>query len=238
MRIGQNDLFASIPPHTYDSFARVMQCSWSALGGPDQAVLSLPDEGDGLGAFKHLLGQAVEIFTGSGSKVWWGYISAIRERHIHFPQVIDLETMANRVSACFEELEPGSEPGQFRQTAWFENLQSQAVYGVKEEVIRLGMTGLAQANQSAARYLSDHAWPVVTAIDHSLSISLGTKHNRDEKNIPQTIELECLGWVQRLSWRTWQTKSGMLGHHRLKWACRRSGTSRRIKGLPSPSNWR
>ena len=67
MRFGMNDLFASIPPHTYNSYARVVRCSWSILGGPDQALLNLPDEGDGLEAYHHLLGQPVEIFTGSGS---------------------------------------------------------------------------------------------------------------------------------------------------------------------------
>jgi hypothetical protein len=210
MRIGMNDLFASIPPHTYDSYARVVRCSWSIFGGPDQALLNLPDEDDGLEAYRQLLGQVVEVFTGSGKMVWWGYISAVRRPQSQFPMVIDLETMANRVSASFEELEPGSEPGQYRQTGWYENIQSQAVYGVKEKALRLGMVSLAQANQSAARYLSDHAWPVVMASNHSLSIGLGNDLNQE--NEPQTIEVGCCGWFQRLSWRTWQTKSGMLGH--------------------------
>ncbi|MGB4594514.1 MAG: choice-of-anchor R domain-containing protein [Anaerolineaceae bacterium] len=212
MRIESNNLFASIPPHTYESHAQVIRCSWSVLGGPDRALLNLADEGDGLEAYRHLLGQPVEIFAASGSKIWWGYISAIRCPHMQFPQVIDLERLANRVCAGYEELEPGSEPGQYKQTAWYENLPSQATYGVKEKFLKLGMVSLAQANQTAVRYLNDHAWPELSIEGHSLSVSQGSSPTPKDTQPSQSVELVCHGWIHQLSWRTWQTKSGMLGH--------------------------
>lgn len=212
MRIGAKDLFASIPPHTYDSFARVVRCSWSVLGGPEKAVLHLPDEGDGLESYQHLLGQPVEIFNSSGNTIWWGYISAVRRLDDILPQVVDLDPMANRVSVCYEELEPGREPGELRQTAWFENLPSQAVYGIKEKVLVLGMVSLAFANQVAQRYLNDHGWPELTLDGHSISLELQASITLKDSQKSQAIELVCQGWIHRLGWRYWQTKSGMVGH--------------------------
>lgn len=205
-----SELFVSISPHTFYSFASVVRCSWSVIGGPEQVVIELHDDG-GLDEFQQLLGQPIEIFTASGSKIWWGYISAVRQKHGQFPQVIDLEEMAKRVSACYEELEPGSLPGEYRQTAWFENPQSQSVYGVKEKVLLLGMTGLAQSNQIGQRYLTNHAWPMVRTDSHSVSLREFAGDN-DGSSGPNRIELTCQGWIHRLSWRYWQTKSGMLGH--------------------------
>lgn len=210
MRFSLSDLFASIPPHQYDSFARVSRCSWTALGGPDEALLSLPNEGDDLEAYMHLLGQPVEIFTGSGSKIWWGYISTVQKTHTRFPQAMDLEQMANRVCAGFEELEPGIEPGLFRYTAWFENLPSQTVYGVKEKFLSLGMVGMAQANQIAGSYLNAHAWPELKMAGHQLNLKPSEPTTIQQP--PSHIELVCHGWAKKLSWRVWQTKSGNLGH--------------------------
>jgi hypothetical protein len=146
------------------------------IGGPDQALFSVPDQGNGLEAYRHLLGQPVEVFTASGSRILWGYISAFRRIDCQFPQVIDLDLMANRVSACFEEMEPGSELGQDKQTAWYENLPSQSDFGIKEKVLELGMVSLAQANQTAARYLNEHAWPELTLEGHSLSLGAQNLH--------------------------------------------------------------
>ena len=211
MRIGMKELFASIPPHTHDSFARVNNCSWSILGGPDQALLTLPDEGDGLDAYQHLLGKPVEIFTGEGSLVWWGYISGIRAPQAQYPSVLDLEAMANRVCAVFVETEPGFEPGQPHQTNWYENSPSQAVFGVKEKVLQLGTVSLAQAIQIVENYLDDHAWPEGNLDGQNLRFQQENKPSGEE-NPTATIEVVCRGWIHRLSWRTWQPKGGILGY--------------------------
>lgn len=211
MRIGMKELFASIPPHTHDSFARVTNCSWSILGGPDQALLTLPDEGDGLDAYQHLLGKPVEIFTGEGSLVWWGYISGIRAPQAQYPRVLDLEAMTNRVCAVFVETEPGIEPGQPHQTNWYENSPSQAVFGVKEKVLQLGTVSLAQAIQIVESYLDDHSWPAGNLDGQSLRFQQENKPSGEE-NPTATIEVVCRGWIHRLSWRTWQPKGGILGY--------------------------
>lgn len=181
---------------------RLDRCSWSAWGGAEAARLILAYDGLTLEDRQNLLGLPVEVCDRGGQAVWWGYVSAVGGQMAGVRQTLDLESVANRVCAVFKD--PNQTNGLiWTQTAWVEDAQSQASYGVKEKVARLGVTSLAQAQQVSARFLRDNAWPLVRAEEKLITFS-----KQGERGEFQGIEIRCRGWFHTLGWRTWFNQTG------------------------------
>lgn len=181
---------------------RLNRCSWSAWGGAETAKLILEHDGQALENRRNLLGLPVEVCDRGGQVVWQGYVSAVGGQVSGVWQTLDLESVANRVCAVFKD--PNQTNGLiWTQTTWVEDAQSQASYGVKEKVVKLGVMSPAQAEQVSARFLRDNAWPLVRAEAKPITLP-----KQGELGEPDGVEVHCRGWFQTLGWRSWFNQTG------------------------------
>ena len=94
-------------------------------------------------------------------------------------------------------MEPGKDFGAIAQTEWKDDLTSQAIYGVKELLLKRDLMSQEQALQLRDMSLRRMALPA-------------------KKLLPSTklkqSQLLCRGWFERLRWRQWPARSDVLGH--------------------------
>lgn len=174
--------------------------TWSALGGPELAKVSVRGAQTSLEDWKTRLGHGVEIFDDHGTCVWWGFLQAVRQHGKQVTRSFSLEQLANRVAVRYRSLEPGHALGAWQQTQWSDDLASQAVYGVKEKIITAGMLDRSAAEQTRDLALAADGMP-------RLLVSPKGKEGRDGE-----VELECRGWLDTLDWRAWQPAPGVIGN--------------------------
>ena len=122
---------------------QVERLTWSALGGPAEAVLtgSLPGKDWAVRSAEwaqESLGRPVLVANQTGEASWWGYVHRVELQQDALGLVYDLGEMANRVCVEYWQPEPQLEwTGAHTFTAWADNSQSQAIYGVKERIFTL-----------------------------------------------------------------------------------------------------
>ena len=56
-----------------------LSLSWDAIGGPQQALLSLQNDAIGFKGLQSLLGSGVEIYDPSDRLAWWGYVDQVSQ---------------------------------------------------------------------------------------------------------------------------------------------------------------
>lgn len=183
--------------------------SWSALGGPEKAEMTLPADPPGLSGWLSLLGSPLEVFNRLGQPVWWGYLEGFTAGEGALRLEASLSQMANRVAVRYTALTPGQGWGETLQTAWADDLPSQALYGVKEALLNLGMLSEAAALRARDLALKQRAFPRLEA--------RGTLRPEDGQGgrLPPggaKLSLHARGWFETLSWKLWPGESGLLGH--------------------------
>ena len=172
--------------------------SWSALGGCDEAELE-PKGSSSLEDWKGFLGNPIEIYDALGRLHWWGWLEALSQNLPGMQTTYDLAKMANRVAVAYAPLEAGNALDSGMQTSWADDLESQALYGVKERLLRGGALTLEQAEHW--RDIELHRWRMPAL-----------KATPSAKKAEEAIRLRCKGWIHRLDWRVWQRESGVVGN--------------------------
>ncbi len=194
--------------------------SWDDFSGPDKALIRCLCDHLSMEDWRTRLGQDVRVYDPQGRLAWWGYLDMVSQVHGELQHKVGLSEVANRVAVRFMDL-GGSEPEELTQTAWFENLESQALYGIKEEVYPAGYTLRSTAEWIAAARLHDRAWPEVRLGPH-------TPRAIDQ---PGAYFMECRGWMHTLSWRVWPGLIAVVGHSPIQQGIQSVGnslTSRRL----------
>lgn len=176
-----------------------LQISWTALGGCEQASLRLEGSHLGLEAWQSYLGNPVEIVDAFGRLRWWGWLEAVRQDMPGARLCYDLARMANRVAVGYYSIQTGDSFGEWQQTNWADDPESQALFGVKEKIINGGFLTREQAEHW--RDLELHRWRLP---------KLQAEPAHKEAN--QGISLICKGWMHRLNWRVWQRESGIISN--------------------------
>lgn len=176
----------------------VEEMSWTAMGGCEKAVLRLADPAFGVEAWQSYLGNPIHIFDEWGELQWWGWLAVAEQSLPGMRLLCDLEKMANRVAVVYRSLEPGEAFGETRQTAWVDDFESQALYGVKENLVMAGAMSAQEAEHWRDLELSRWRLPVLQVIP--------------EKADEQGVRLIAKGWHERLNWRVWQRESGVIGN--------------------------
>lgn len=191
--------------HTLNVFQaewlRVDAARWSAVGGPDLARLSGTSEGRlDLARALGLLRCGVELVDESGQACWWGYVERVELWAGAVGAVCDLNAMTNRVRVSYTRLDFHAAAGGVKDTtAWINDLNSQAIYGVKEKVLRLQSSVSAQAGAMQVVELAKNAYPAAQP-----ALAAG-------KSGPDVI-LVLKGWWHSLAWRTYSQTAGMVEH--------------------------
>jgi len=189
---------------------------WDAVGGPEQAVLRLRKPSLGLAGMQSWLGSGVEIYDPSDRLVWWGYMDRVCQPAGKTRLESGLSEMANRVAVSYRSITPGSGFGTPAQTAWKDDLASQAIYGVKERMISHAMLSDVQAlllRDVSLRQLAVPARRLVPTTDAAAG------------------QVVCRGWLERLRWRQWPAHSDVVGHSPTQLGNQPLGTTLKLKSL-------
>ncbi len=164
-----------------------------AIGGCEEASLSVKGESALLWGLLEWLRYPVTIRNENGNAVWWGFVAAVEVGLGGLTVGIDVETVRNRV--CVAYTERAADGTQVRgTTAWAEDLPSQATYGIHEERLSMGDITAAVATSRRDAYLSMRKEPART-------ISIGAAE--------RGAALRCVGWWNQLDWRYWEQPAGI-----------------------------
>ncbi len=167
--------------------------SAAAIGGCEEASLSVQGESALLWGLLEWLRYPVIIRNENGNAVWWGFVAAVEVGLGGLSVGVDVETVRNRV--CVAYTERAADGSQVRgTTAWAEDAASQATYGIHEERLSMGDITAAVATSRRDAYLAMRKEPART-----LTVSSGE----------QGATLRCVGWWQALDWRYWEQPAGL-----------------------------
>lgn len=173
--------------YSYDQVIDSYEHSLAAFGGFDTANFSLAGRTDEVEDWlERGLGRHVRVVDSDLQVVWEGFVNEISvvQGSLSLTQG-PLTALANRVSVTYNRLNTSYSPptteGSF-ETTIVNNLDSQAKYGIWEEVLSGGTMTAADADYVRDTFLAEHAWP-----DRSTSLaSQGTGGS--------TVSLSCLGY--------------------------------------------
>lgn len=134
--------------------------SWDDRGGPLEAACSVtgPEEALWTAAYAWL-GQRINVVNPLGTPVWWGVIEEIKVATDAFTVGLSLDNMANRVKVLWTQF-TASGSVDTRETAWVDDLTSQARFGVIELTDSIGDGSTSLAAARSASILKAAAWPV------------------------------------------------------------------------------
>ena len=184
---------------SYSGKMRVNSMSWHRLGGAQEASLTVFAGPQDLADLVNLLRCGVELRDGIDNLCWWGFVHEVQVRIGAIEIGASLASMYNRVAVAYSYVEPGSQlVGQRKTTAWADNLDSQAEYGVKE-LLHMG-AGMSDAAAEALRdvLVAQRAWP-----QGSGSQGWGLPRGRARYSGAQnslSATLLCRGWYETLRW--------------------------------------
>ena len=182
---------------------KVKHLGWSVRGGCDQALIEIGtervfNEAD-VQQLEGLLRCPVCIHNDYGEAVWWGFVQGLDQALGGMLTRLSLDGMANRVAVAYHELASAGSVGVAKQTPWADDLDSQAVFGVRERIIEQGVLDDDAALQLRDATLARDAQP----------------HRRwlpGAHNSGWQVRLFCLGWIHSLKWRYYQCDHGLIAN--------------------------
>ncbi len=173
--------------------------SFEAVGGCKEASITVLGNDLGLEDTINWLRRPVTIYDGRGVAVWWGYVHQVQLRKDALEIAPSLDSMVNRTAVAYSFVEPGSQNvGQRKTTAWADDANSQAEYGVKEFLSSASGLSDAAALARRAAILAGQAWPFGGL--SAFGIPRGAvRYSGAKKSASAT--LTCRGWWDTLGWK-------------------------------------
>ena len=193
-----------------------LNLSWDAIGGSQQALLSLEYDLMGFEELQSLLGFGIEIFDPSDRLAWWGYVDQVSQPVGMTGLESSLEGLANRVAVRYRSMEPGKDFGAIAQTEWKDDPTSQAIFGIKEILLSRGVLSEEQSLLLRDASLKRMALPVSQLLP-------STKVSKSQ--------VLCRGWFERMRWRQWSARTDILGHSPIQQGYQSLGASLTQKSL-------
>ena len=115
----------------------VESLSWTDWGGAQTAKIEVINGEDLFLDLANKLGYEVNVVNKLGEVVWSGFINTVNMSRAHYHMRIDLGEVANRVAVSYTESSlAGQQSGEIFMTPWADDLYSQGIYGIKEEIIQ------------------------------------------------------------------------------------------------------
>lgn len=137
------------------------------------------------------MGRHIEVYDPALSIIWEGFVDEV---HVDMGSLTarrgPLLAIANRVKVLYRTIRYDTNPpigGEEAETAWADNEDSQAQYGILEELVTAGEKSHTQATEARNTYLAVRAWP-----ETSQQISI-----RESGTLP-SVRLMCKGYVHLL----------------------------------------
>ena len=177
-----------------DLVFEVEQMTWRAFGGCTVAKIKATGNQAQLWNLLTALRAGVEITDERDEAVWWGTIEQVLVQDGKVSVGASLEKMANRIRCIYSEVNTAGTVGERTETAWVEDADSQAEYGVKELQVNLSEGTAEQALARANMVLTARSAPPGT-------IKFG-------KISQATATITCVGWWKTLGWRYYTQSAG------------------------------
>lgn len=169
--------------------------SWSARGGPDQAVIKLNGAFPDLLKCLSLLRCPVEVADHQSSPVWWGYVYQVTLLHGESKFTVTLDDLFNRVKVIYSFASPDTSLTEYFEATSVDDPRSQSEYGIRETIIKKLNIDQDFADNLRDTFLASHAYPqtILTASHHQNTAS---------------VTLTCHGWFISLGWQSYETQNG------------------------------
>lgn len=185
-----------VPVSTY-----INSYSHHAVGGPEEASISIRGLAENLVDMTKRLGYRVEIRNPDNIPVWWGYLFSTEVRFGERRVNASLGRMANKIAVAYSKLDPGQVTSDAREiTSWVQDDFSIARYGTKEMIVTKSDLTQEAAEQARDLALTKQRLPkreVTSGISEGGSLS-GL--------------LRCKGWFNTLGWETYTQENGLVAH--------------------------
>lgn len=177
----------------------VESLSWTDWGGAQTAKIEVINGEDLFLDLANKLGYEVNVVNKLGEVIWSGFINTVNMSRAHYRMAIDLGEVANRVAVSYTESSlAGQQSGEIFMTPWADDLYSQGIYGIKEEIIQRENSETISAEKLRDVFLMWHKQPQMQS---DILTSQETK-----------VWLDCLGWIETLFWRYYSDLSGFRGN--------------------------
>lgn len=174
--------------------------SWSAFGGPHQALLSASGDLNALLELASLLRCGVMLRDHQNTPVWWGFV---QEVVIFLPEMqikLSLEHLFNQVTVQYSFLSPDNKLADQYQTSSASHPQSQREFGIKETILHRTCLDESFAEYLRDTFLALHAFP-------SSELSQRSDHG------DVFAQLLCSGWFKSLAWRHYANPEGFYANY-------------------------
>jgi len=165
--------------------------SIKAVGWFDTASCELALSGKEAELFlEQYIGNRVAVFVDNPVEpIWEGMITRITFQQGTVTFTNSMDDMTNRVAVTYQS--PNLAAPQTNTSTYIDNLASQAIYGIKESILQLGVTPEAASNARRdairALRLAIRSWPLTSAVFNS-SARAGL------------VKVEMRGFYQTLDW--------------------------------------
>ncbi len=169
--------------------------SWSAFGGPHQAVFSAQGALQNLLELTSLLRCGVMVRDRENTPVWWGFVEEVKVFLQGVELKVTLDGLYNQVKVQYAFLSPDNKLADQLETSPAVDTQSQREFGIREKVIHRRDLDDAFALSLRDTFLSLHAWPTSVLSQCSREGAL-------------RVKVRCSGWFQTLAWRNYQKPEG------------------------------
>lgn len=189
-RIEFDDQTVTVP---HDCTIEVRSFSASDRGGSDRAELRVAGQAPGLAMLLNWLGQRLRIVNPIGRTVWRGLVSELALGFGGFTVGASLDEMSNRIAITYAAVDATGATTE-TTTAWLDNLESQAQFGVKELLFSAGESSAEQAAAKQAQLLTGLAWPLGVA---TVTPAVGAT-------------VRCIGLYHALGWRYYTNLAGRI----------------------------
>jgi hypothetical protein len=154
-------------------------------GGPTQAEVKVTASIETLKrAFNDWLLRGVEIRNPNGALVFWGFVAEMRLVQRARSRKLAVDTIVNRAATAWNSVAADGST-QTETTAWTDDAESQARYGVREEVATLEGDGTLAAAEALRKQT------LAGAPEQSLSY---------ERAEGEYLMLIAAGWMESLDW--------------------------------------
>ncbi len=180
--------------------AAPVRFSWSAFGGPRDALIHLTGDPQRLVDATGLLRSPVTIYGPDGFPAWWGFVNKVIIHLEGTRFTISLDQLFNRVKVSYSFTSPDHQLADQSETAYSESAISKSEYGTKEKV--LYYTNIDDNFALAARdtFLAAHAFP-------KSQLDTRIKSGR------LYAAVHCSGWFQTLGWKAYTNAEGFYANY-------------------------
>jgi hypothetical protein len=179
---------------------RVNKLTWSAFGGPDEAILSAGSTADRLLEYASLLRCPIMIAEDYTTPSWWGFIDRITIRFESFQYEIDLDNLYNWVKVKYSFISPDNKLSEQYETTPASNAFSYGEYGYREIVLYRKNIDDDFAINLRDTFLKTSSFPQV----------IFTPNAKPSKPF---IQLHCSGWFSTFNWLSYTNFEGFYANH-------------------------